>query len=102
VRFYFTNKHLKTLYTSGESRKYRLDKQVIRGFFEVIAAIDGACDIHDLQLFPSLKFEKMKGYQSRFSLRITRKYRLEIEIEWENQEKTVGVVEIEELSKHYE
>jgi proteic killer suppression protein len=44
----------------------------------------------------------MKGYQSRFSLRITRKYRLEIEIEWENQEKTVGVVEIEELSKHYE
>jgi proteic killer suppression protein len=51
---------------------------------------------------PSLHFERLRGTEKRFSLRITRKYRLEVEIDWEIEEKTMGIVEIEELSKHYE
>jgi len=44
----------------------------------------------------------MKGASSRYSLRINRTYRLEVEIDWENEEKTVGIVGIDEISKHYE
>ena len=29
-------------------------------------------------------------------------YRLEVEIEWENEEQTVGIVGIDEISKHYQ
>jgi len=32
---------------------------------------------------------------------VTIKYRIEMEIDWENQEKTVGLVGIVELSGHY-
>jgi proteic killer suppression protein len=102
VKFNFANKHLEILYTSGKSKKYHLEKQVLQGFFEVVAAIDAARDIHDLQMRPSLHLERLRGTEKRFSLRITRKYRLEVEIDWENEEKTMGIVEIEELSKHYE
>jgi proteic killer suppression protein len=102
VKFSFANKHLEILYTSGKSKKYHLEKQVLQGFFEVVAAIDAARDIHDLQMRPSLHLERLRGTEKRFSLRITRKYRLEVEIDWENEEKTMGIVEIEELSKHYE
>jgi proteic killer suppression protein len=93
---------MKTLYESGQSKKYLLDQQVVRGFFEVITAIDAAQDIYDLQKRPSLNFERLKGTKSRYSLRINRKYRLEVDIDWDNDDKTVGIVGIEEISKHYE
>lgn len=102
MKFYFINKNLKTLYTTGRSKKYPLQKQVLKGFFEVLSAVDAARDIHDLQQRPSFNFEKMQGAKSRYSLRINRKYRLEVEIDWENEEKTVGIVGIDEISKHYE
>jgi proteic killer suppression protein len=102
VKFHFINRHLKTLYETGRSKKYPLQKQVIQGFFQVMAAVDAAVDIHDLQQRPSLNIERMKGTESRFSLRINRKYRLEVEIDWENEEKTIGILGIDEISTHYQ
>lgn len=67
-----------------------------------MAAIDAATDIHDFQQRPSLNFERMQGTESRFSLRINRKYRLEVEIDWENEEKTIGILGIDEISTHYQ
>jgi len=49
----------------------------------------------------SLNFERLQGYPNRYSARVTIKYRIEMEIDWENQEKTVGLVGIVELSGHY-
>ncbi len=102
VKFHFINRHLKTLYETGRSKKYPLQKQVIHSFFQVMAAVDAAVDIHDLQQRPSFNFKRMKGTESRFSLRINRKYRLEVEIDWENEEKTIGILRIDEISTHYQ
>jgi proteic killer suppression protein len=97
----FKNKHLVELYTTGRSRKYPLQSNVIRKFIEVVAILESADDIYDLWNEPSLKFERMKGYENRYSARLNQKWRLEMEIDWENQEKTIGIILITEISKHY-
>jgi proteic killer suppression protein len=43
----------------------------------------------------------MQGHQNRYSVRIDDSWRLEVDIEWQNKEKTRGIVNISEISKHY-
>lgn len=95
------NKKLEGLYTSGTSRKYKLNKQEVKNFFWIVEVIQAAKDIYDFWNEPSLNFEKLRGMEKRYSLRLNRKYRLEVEIEWENEEQTVGIVGIDEISNHY-
>jgi toxin HigB-1 len=102
VEIKFLDKDLRNLYTSGKSRKHRLQPSVLQSFFEVMASLESSKDIYDLWKEPSLKFEKMKGCENRFSLRITRKFRLEVELKWENDDKTVGVVGVDKISTHYQ
>ena len=89
------------LYETGKSNKYKLERRIIENFFEVIAILEAAKDIHDLWSFPSLNFEKLKGFSKRYSVRLGRKYRLEMSIEWINEEMTIGIIDLEELSSHY-
>ena len=98
----FLDKDLRNLYTSGKSRKLRVQPGVLQSFFEVMASLESSKDIYDLWKEPSLKFEKMKGFENRFALRITRTFRLEVEIEWENDDKTVGVIGVDKISTHYQ
>ncbi|MDP2815821.1 MAG: hypothetical protein Q8O19_03995, partial [Rectinemataceae bacterium] len=63
----FRNEQLKKLYESGRSRKYPLDEAVIRKFVAVVGKLDAARDIHDLWHLPSLNFERMKGFDNRYS-----------------------------------
>ncbi len=79
-----------------------LKKSEVIDFVWLVDVIAAAKDIYDFWKQPSLNFEKLQGYTNRFSLRLTRVYRLEVTIEWENEKKTVGLVGIEEISKHYQ
>ena len=97
----FRNRELIKLYENGKSKNYRVERSVLEDFFGLIEIIGAAQDIHDLWRSPSINFEKMKGFKSRYSMRLGRKYRLECEVEWENPQKTVGKFYIIELSKHY-
>ena len=97
----FKNKYLLELYTKGKSRKYILEKNFLKKFFLAIALLESAEDIYYLRKIPSFKFEKLKGYKNRFSMRLSRKMRLEFEIEWEDVQKTTGIFYIKELSPHY-
>lgn len=63
--------------------------------------LEAAIDIYDLWKTASLNFEKLEGSQSRYSVRLSKKWRLEMEIDWENKEKTKGTICIVEISKHY-
>jgi len=65
-----------------------------------IQQIEAATDIYDLWN-PALKFERLKGTENMYSIRINDYYRLEVEIEWQNDAKTVGIFHIKEVSKHY-
>lgn len=97
----FKNKHLLELYTKGRSRKYNLPKNIIKRFFKVVATLEAADSIHDLWKLTSLNFERLKGFEKRYSVRLSEEMRLEMEIDWENEEKTKGKIFILEISKHY-
>jgi len=102
VQFEFDNRKLRELYEKGRSSKYRFDAGVLKKFFMRIRQIEAAASIHDLRKTPALNFEKLRGSEAMFSLRINDQYRLEVEIDWQNVEKTVGFFHIKEVSKHYE
>lgn len=102
MKHYFSNKKLEHLYESGKSKKYKLEKNIIQDFVWLVGVIDAAKDIHDFWNQPALNFEKMEGFSIRYSFRITKKYRLEVDIDWENEEQTVGIFGIDEISKHYQ
>ncbi|MBU2446830.1 MAG: type II toxin-antitoxin system RelE/ParE family toxin [Bacteroidetes bacterium] len=100
MEFEIENKELLKLYKTGKSRKYRLQPAVLEKFFMRIQQIEAALTIYDIWNNPSLNFESLKG-TNRYSIRVDRKYRLEFEIDWHNEESTIGKFIIKELSKHY-
>ncbi len=102
MNFEFANKELIKLYTTGKSNKYRIPADIIDKFFARIQQIEAANTIFDLTKNNSLNFEKLKGHNNRFSMRINLKYRLEMEIHWINQEKTIGDFIISDISNHYD
>ena len=99
--FEITNRDLVDLYTKGSSRKLRVDKQVARKFVERVNRIQDAADINDLRVPPSMHFEKLQGFSNRFSIRVDLQWRLEFEIDFTDQDKTVGAARIVKLSNHY-
>ena len=82
-------------------RKYRLPEDIIDKFFARIQQIEAANDIYDLWKDKGLNFEKLQGYESRYSIRLKLKYRLEMIVEWQNNENSVGEFSIIEISNHY-
>jgi len=100
LEFEFRNKNLVKLYETGKSKKYRLQPAVLNKFFMRIQQIEAANTIHDLWETPSLNFEYLES-EKTYSVRVDKGYRLEIEISWLNEEKTIGKFFIKELSKHY-
>jgi len=97
----FKNKALLQFYRTGKSRKYNLSQSVAKKFFMRIAQLEAAIDIYDLWNTPSLRFEKLKAFENRYAVRLTKQHRLEMKIDWENSDKTKGRISILELSKHY-
>jgi len=99
VDLQFGNKDLENLYTTGKSRRYQ--RNVVKKFFLRVQSHKAAKDIYDLWNLRSLQFERHSGFPSRFSLRINDKYRLELEIHFEDERQTRGLIRILEISKHY-
>ena len=56
--------------SNGISTKLRLPEHVIEKFFVVIQKIEESVDIYDLWNDASLNFEKMKGFENRYSIRL--------------------------------
>ena len=99
----FKSSDLRELYETGSSKKHKkLEKRIIKSYIEAIEILKAAFTIYDLWHDPSLHFEKMQGFPNRFSARITGKYRLEIEVAWKNAGKTIGIFNIDKISKHYQ
>lgn len=101
MEFTFNNKALEKLYTTGKSNKLKLSNDIIDKFFARIQQIEAAHTIYDLWNDKGLNFEKLQGHINLYSMRLKLKYRLEMQIEWKNDEKTIGVFIITEISKHY-
>lgn len=94
------NKDIDKLYKTGKSKKYRLQPQIVKKFFMRLQQIEAAGTIHDLWKTPSLNFEYLKS-KKIYSIRVDQGYRIEFDIQWKNEEKTIGKFIIKEISKHY-
>lgn len=100
MNFSFKNKELEKLYTTGRSNKLKLPKDIIEKFFARIQQIEAANDIYDLWNDGGLHFEKLTNSDT-YSMRLKAKYRLEMEIDWKNNELIVGDFFITNISNHY-
>jgi len=101
LKVYIEDKELIRLYTTGNSKKLRLPGSVVEKFLATVQKIESAVTIHDLWKNAGLNFEKLKGFKDRYSMRLTGKYRLETEIKWINEGKTIGDFLLITISSHY-
>jgi toxin HigB-1 len=100
--FSFRNKELEKLYTTGKSRKYRLPEDIIDKFFARVQQIEAAENIYDLWNDKGLNFEKMQGTTNSYSMRLKHKYRLHLDIDWKDNELTIGDFCLTGISTHYQ
>lgn len=95
------DKELERLYTTGMSKKLRLPIQITDKFLATIQKIESSVTIHDLRADNGLRFEKLKGTENRYSMRLSGKYRLEAEVEWLDEKLTIGKFYLKTISNHY-
>lgn len=101
MNVHICDRELLKLYETGSSKKLKLPETVTDKFFATVQKIESATSIHDFWKDSGLRFEKLRGFKSRYSMRLTGKYRLEMEIEWKNTENTIGEFMLMEISSHY-
>lgn len=100
MNVFINDKELIRLYESGHSKKLKLPEPVINKFFATVQKIESATDIYDLWNDKGLNFEKLKG-SNLYSMRLTGKYRLEMEVSWKDKDKTQGDFFLVRISSHY-
>ncbi len=98
---FLDDKELVKLYTTGKSKKLKLPEQVIEKFLLTVQKIEASTTIHDLWADKGLKFEKLKGTDKFYSMRLSGKYRLEMKVEWQDTNQTIGIFRLVTISNHY-
>jgi proteic killer suppression protein len=101
LNVHINNRELIKLYETGSSKKLKLPENVIEKYLATVQKIESATTFHDFWHDTGLNFKKLKGFKNRYSMRLTGKYRLEMEITWKNPEQTIGEFIIVEISSHY-
>lgn len=101
MEVFLNNKELEKLYTTGESRILKLEKQVVDKFFATIQKIEAAIAVKDLLADNGLRFEKIKNTEKSYSMRLSGKYRLEMDVEWLDEKNTIGKFFLKTISNHY-
>lgn len=97
----FLNEELKILYQTGSSKKYKkVPAQITRKLVRAVDVLSAASVIQDVWKFPAYNFEHLEG-NKRYSMRMDRTWRLEMEIEWTNKDCTIGIIGLDDLTKHY-
>jgi len=95
------NKELVKLYEKGHSKKLKLPEHVIDKYFATIQKIEAAANIYDLSADIGLHFERLKGYENLWSMRLSGKYRLLMEITWQDEKQTIGTFSLTDITNHY-
>ena len=102
MKFKFKNSKYVDLYENGKTKKLSLPKGLPKKFFERMNRIGAAVDINDLREPPSMHFEKLQGFEDRFSIKLNDQYRLVFEIDFSDEERLQGKVTVIGISKHYD
>ncbi|MBW6459764.1 MAG: type II toxin-antitoxin system RelE/ParE family toxin [Bacteroidales bacterium] len=97
----FANKELIKLYETGHARKLKLPDHIIEKYFATIQKIEAATSIYDLSADIGLNFKRIKGYENQWSMRLSGKYRLQMEIQWQDEKQTIGTFNLTDITNHY-
>ena len=57
--------------------------------------------VQDIWKYPGYNFEKLENV-NQYSIRLGRTWRLIMEIDWTNEEKSIGIIGLEDLTHHYQ
>jgi toxin HigB-1 len=98
---FLDDKELEKLYTAGKSKKLRLPEPVTEKFLSAIQKIEASVNMYDLWADKGLKFKRLQGFEKLYSVRLTGKYRLEMEVEWIDEKQTMGKFHLLKISNHY-
>ena len=98
---YIDDKDLERLYTGQKTKKLDLPPKVVDKFFATIQKLESATGIHDLLADKGMRFEKMKQTENEYSIRLDKKYRLEMTIHWEDEKMRQGKIYLKRISNHY-
>ncbi len=101
MEVFINDKELEKLYTTGQSRKLRLQEHVVEKFLATVQKIEASVIINDLLADKGLRFEKLLGFENRYSMRLSGKFRLEMEIAWKDDKRNVGKFYLLTISNHY-
>ncbi len=101
MEVFINDKELEKLYTTGQSRKLRLQEHITDKFYATVQKIEASISINDLLADKGLRFEKLRGFENRYSMRLSGKYRLEMEVEWNDDKRNIGKFFLLTISNHY-
>ncbi len=76
-------------------------QDVVKKLPRAVDVLRQAMVVTDLWALPAYKFERLEGYQKRYSMRLGRTWRLEMDIEWKDETCRVGIIGLDDLTKHY-
>ena len=93
----FADRRLERLYQQGTGSE-RYPQGVAEAFIRRVRLIEAATDERDLRASKSLHFEKLKGGENRYSVRLNQAWRLILTFEKDKNRKIVVIIEI---NKHY-
>lgn len=96
MKFSFQNTDLENLYYMGEGIK-DYPAFVGKAFFKKVSMIKNAKNENDIRAIKGNHFEKIKGEDNLYSIRLNDQYRLEFSIE----ESDCKSILIKKISNHY-
>ncbi|MBQ9436423.1 MAG: type II toxin-antitoxin system RelE/ParE family toxin [Bacteroidales bacterium] len=105
MKVYFEQDYLQNLYETGSSRdkKHRFQPGVIKKYIRIIDLMIVSPNVTSLAQYNSLRYEKLVGNKAGLSsVRVNNQYRIEFEEQTEDNETIATIVNITELSNHYQ
>lgn len=100
MEVFFGDKELEKLFHTGKSHKLKLPIEATRKLPMRYRAIEAAETIYDFWQAPALHFKKLEG-ENTFAMWLNDQWRLEMSIEFIDEERTIGKVCLERISNHY-
>jgi toxin HigB-1 len=102
VKVEFINKELEELYARGTSKAFsKVPPEVARKLVRAVDVLESCTSIQGIWKFPAYQFEKLQGNE-RYSMRLTRIWRLELTVWWVDDSKvTIDVINLVDLTRHY-
>ena len=99
----FEKEYLRELYYEGKTsdKKHRFQPQVVIRYIRVMNNLDSVERVEDLFRYNSLHYEKLTGDKDGLeSVRVNHQYRIEFRSSFKDNEKTITICNIVDLSNH--